>query len=107
MEFKSTNNLPFEIAQWHDDYMRFRVGTCHGAWRTDKEGQSYQVLAIGNESPGNGHLQDVFDWFERSCKREGYSLVILEVWNEKFKQHLIEKRGFTEIPNTLHVRRIF
>jgi hypothetical protein len=95
-KFKSTNNLDFEVAPWvTSDFIRFRVGTCEGLWRSTNV--SYDILAIHNSSPGNGHVQDVFDWFERSCKKEGKKLMVLEIWNNNFKRHLIERRGFTEI----------
>lgn len=72
--------------------MEFQIGTCHGLWKC--KNRQYQILAIDNDEPGNGHLDDVFEWFENSCKRDGYNLVIQELWNLGFKKHLIEKRGF-------------
>ena len=114
--FASTHNLPFEMAQWNplsehstfwgnalhklcptifDNVNAFRVGTCHGNYTWDKK--SYIIITIINEQKGNGHLQDVFDWFENSCKRDGKTLKVAEIWNENFKKHLIEKRGFTDI----------
>ena len=92
-EFKTQHDLPFEVAAWlNEDFMRFRVGTCDGLWRSN--GYSYEILAITNNERGNGHLNDVLEWFEHSCKRDGKNLLILEVWNQDFKKHLIEKRGF-------------
>jgi hypothetical protein len=92
--------LDFEVAEWEPipglpsakDFMRFRVGTCEGLWRCTSK--TYDILAITNEVPGNGHLEDVLQWFEASCKRDKKDLKILEVWNHKFKGHLIGKRGF-------------
>lgn len=72
--------------------MKFRVGTIEGAWRATKK--SYEILSIINSNPGNGHLTDVLEWFGSSCKRDKKSLVILELWNDGFKKHLIEKTGF-------------
>ena len=116
--FASTHNLPFEMAHWNPlramgsefwkgfknkygdifkDVNAFRVGTCHGNYTWDKK--SYIIITIINEQPGNVHLQDVFDWFENSCKRDGKSLKVAEIWNEGFKKHLIEKRGFSDIGN--------
>lgn len=95
---KSTHSLAFEVAEdpiselLGNNFLKFRVGTCGGLYRaTDK---SYDILAISNESPGNGHLNDVFEWFENSCKRDRKKLRVLEVWNENFKTHLLTKRGF-------------
>lgn len=98
VKFKSTHNLYFEVADWfYNDFKRFRIGSIDGLWRSTSF--SYDILAIKNESPGNGHLQDVFDWFENSCRRDERSLRVLEVWNKKFKAHLIQKRGFKYVGN--------
>lgn len=98
--FKTEHNLPFESAPYvqniddKNNWLLFRVGTCEGMWcSTDK---SYDILAVINNTPGNGHLTDVLQWFEQSCRRDKKALRILEVWNNKFKQHLINKRNFKQ-----------
>lgn len=103
--FKSKNGLIFEQATFDYDpnFLKFRIGTCSGLWGV--EGKSYVIIAIVNDQPGNGHFEDVLEWFERSCRRDGYSLKIVEFFNDPFKKHLIEKRGFKEIPNG--VEKIF
>lgn len=94
--FKSTHNLDFEVVQWHDPSMQlFRIGTCEGLWTSDKK--SYIIIAVTNSEPGNGHLNDVFQWFEASCKRDKKSLKIVEIMNMDFMFHLINKRGFKKI----------
>ena len=92
--FESTHKLDFECAPWPvtPEWIQFRIGTCHGLWMPSKG--SYDILAVTNEAPGNGHFNDVLEWFEQSCRRDNYSLRILEVWNSEFKHHLITKRGF-------------
>jgi len=95
--FQSRNKLEFEVAKGNefeleDGWLRFRIGTCAGMWRSTDD--AYEILAISNDVPGNTHLNDVFDWFENSCKRDKKNFRIREVWNQKFKTHLIEKRGF-------------
>lgn len=97
--FKSSHDLFFESAEWHHSklWICFRVGTCEGLWNID--GKSYQILSIINNDPGNGHFEDVLEWFEQSCRRDKMSLKILEIMNNKFKKHLIEKRNFTDIGN--------
>jgi len=97
--FHTTHNLAFEVAPWdnpllwdNEGFMRFRTGTVTGLWRHTKDG--YEVLAIVNDLPGNGHLQDFLEWFYHSCKREKCSFIIREFFNLKFKDHLINKHGF-------------
>lgn len=97
---KTTHNLDFECAPWEPlpglpyaaDYQRFRIGTCEGLWSSDKS--NYIILAIENSCPGNGHLKDVFEWFENSCKRDKKDLLVMEIMNENFKRHLITKCKF-------------
>lgn len=100
--FKSTHNLHFMCAP-HDfqiidpgdvPWVKFKIGTCEGLWRA--KNKNYEILAIKNHEPGNGHFQDMFDWFENSCKRDKHSLVVIQVDNKRLKKHLLEKRGFIE-----------
>lgn len=94
------HNLAFEVAEWSPlpgfpivgEFMRFRVGTCNGLWASTDF--SYDILAITNDQKGNGHFEDVLEWFYSSCIRDKKKLRILEVWNQDLKKHLIEKRGF-------------
>lgn len=92
--FMTAHKLAFEVVPWErsDEYLLFRVGTCHGTWRSTA--LHYDILTIINEEPGNGHLQDVLQWFSHSCRRDGKDLRILEVMNKEFMRHLVEKRGF-------------
>jgi hypothetical protein len=110
-EFKTTHNLTFYDAPDHGHlildmlfpkhgntfvpYRRFKIGTCHGLWNV--ESKTYNILAIINDEPGNGHLEDVFEYFENSARRDNHALKILEVWNKSFETHLINKRGFKKI----------
>ena len=97
MTFKSKNNLAFEVADWpfSDEYKAFRVGTCHGLWGASAT--TFDLLALQNDKPGNGHFDDVLEWFENSCRRDGKDLRVLELWNEQLKFHLLEQHGFEEI----------
>ena len=101
MEFQTSNNLPFEIAPSHynifnikglDEHVLFKVGTCNGQYGNTKD--SYYILSVVNHQSGNGHLNDVFEWFEHSCKRDNKNLMVLECLNKQFYDHLIAKRGF-------------
>jgi hypothetical protein len=108
---QTTHNLDFEIANWETGLMvreligddpadkyfgipwkLFRVGTCTGQWRLTPE--AYEILSIINDTPNNGHLEDVLEWFEYACKRSKLPLRIRAFTNEKFKMHLIGKREF-------------
>jgi len=99
--FASTNKLDFlsgpapRRAQRMDGWKGFQIGTCHGLWRSTKK--SYQILVVANREMGNGHFQDVIDWFENSCQRDGRSLMFLEIFNDDFSKHLVDKRGFTVV----------
>lgn len=114
---QTTHNLDFLVAPWklpkwarllvrlklirEDDsypdikWWLFRIGTCEGQWRATPE--AFEILSIVNMQKGNGHLDDVFEWFEFSCKRNKLPLRILRFHNERFKQYLISQRGFKAI----------
>lgn len=103
--FQTVHNLAFEIAPWErsPDFLRYRVGTCHGLWRSTD--LAYDILAIDNDLPGNGHLEAVFQWFEHSCRRDKKALRILHILNPRFMRHLVEKRGFTAVGD--HCIKVF
>lgn len=94
------HRLDFEVAPWEplpgfpsaSEFMRFRVGTCDGLWTSTET--SYDILAITNNAPGNGHFEDVIQWFAFSCLRDKKDLRFLEVWNARLKSHLMGRRGF-------------
>lgn len=103
--FKSTNNLGFEVAH-HPLYMAYRIGTCHGQWGVVNK--CYYILSVINNSPGNGHLNDVFEWFEFACKRDNYNLMVLEIVNSQFYLHLITKKGFIPLDaDGINVIKVF
>jgi hypothetical protein len=78
------------------EFKKFRIGSCEGLWGcSDKE---YIILAVINNTPGNGHFQDVLDWFRQSCVRDKKNLKISEVWNKRLLNHLITKKRFTKLP---------
>lgn len=60
-----------------------------------------------NKEPGNGHLTDVFEWFEYSCKQDKKILLVREFFNDEFYKHCIEKRGFVQVPNTKDLMKTF
>lgn len=74
------------------NHSRYKIGTCKGIWGCT--GDAYYILSITNSRPGNGHLDDVFEWFEHAAKRDNKNLLVLECFNKKFYHHLISKRAF-------------
>ena len=92
-DFVSEHNLLFETREWWFDNNKteFCVGTCEGLYYCDKK--NYIILAIRNNSPGNGHFNDVIQWFENSCKRDKRNLVFECIINDRFKKYLL-KNGF-------------
>lgn len=98
--FETTHKLSFETAPWEIGFLlsakntilRFRVGSCEGIYETtDKH---YVIIAIDNKINGNGHFEDVLEWFENSCKRDKKGLAFAEILNDRFYNHLKSKRGF-------------
>lgn len=93
----------YRESQMHDDgppWQEFMVGTCTGQWRANVELKQYELLSIVNSEIGNGHFQDVLEWFEFSAARDRFDFVILEVVNEKLAFHLEDKRGFERLRGT-------
>lgn len=97
---KTKHNLDFEAVPWPRNpfIIVFRVGTCHGQY--DMDDKQLRLISVINESQGNGHLEDVFEWFEYASKVNELDFIICEFFNERFKRHCIEKRGFRELPGT-------
>ncbi len=109
--FKSTHNLPFEVAESKPifksfGYKNFRVGTCEGLW--GDTGDSFFILSVINSQEGNGHFQDVLEWFEYSCKNYGKNLLVIECMNEKLYERLIKNNGFKPLDkNKENVIKVF
>ncbi len=113
-DFITTHKLPFEVADWDPNkskiskflnlsfdtsaFLQFKVGTVYGLWSSTSE--SYIILSIYNEEPGNGHFEDVLQWFYYSCVRDKKHLRIEELMNDDFARHLREERGFAILATT-------
>ncbi len=97
--FHTTHNLDFEVAESPYPQLiphkMFRIGTCEGQWGNTSD--SFYIMSVENNDQGNGHLNDVFEWFEMSAKRSNMNLLVLEFLNERFYEHLINKRGFVAL----------
>lgn len=94
-ELITTHELDFLNAIHPVHGNMFKIGTCEGVWGSTPD--CYYILFVGNKKPGNGHLTDVFEWFEFSCKRDNRNLIMLECMNKNFYMHLITKRGFQQM----------
>jgi hypothetical protein len=94
---QTKHNLDFEACPWPRDpsITLFKVGTCHGQYMVNDIG--LHLISVINDDPGNGHLEDVFEWFEYSAKTNKLNLFIREFFNDRFKKHCIEKRGYAEL----------
>lgn len=88
------HQLDFEAFPWYrdNDMTAFKVGTCEGLYQTTQS--SYQIVAVTNDEKGNGHLGDVFEWFDNSCKRDKKDLEVVAIMNPRFMVHLMNRRGF-------------
>jgi len=108
--FITKHKLGFDVRPYHTQidpsciYMDFRVGTCSGLYIHTKI--SYSIVAIKNDAKGNGHFDDVIQWFERSCRRDGKSLRFLEIENKKLYNVLTKRMGFADIRNN-NVEKIY
>lgn len=91
---QTTHRLGFYSKPWKraPEWNVFQIGTCNGLWRDG--GDAFEILALYNEFPGNGHLEDVFEWFEYSCRQNSRALRIRERMNTRFAEHLVRVRGF-------------
>lgn len=98
MDFKTINNLSWYISPLYlpydedGDWKCLNMGTCIVHFGETE--QAYEIFGIVNTNKGNGHLEDVLQWFEYMCKEKGKYLIFTHFENQNFKKHLIEKRGF-------------
>jgi len=101
----TTHNLDFLSAE--DEFLgtlNFKIGTCVGQWGSTWD--SYYILTVINDQPGNGHFDDVLQWFEYSAKRDNKNLIVLELWNERLYFHLLIKRGFIPLDTRIFVLQL-
>lgn len=98
IEFKTSNSLDVEIIVTntpYEDYgfwKQFKIGTCFGTF--GEADDSLEIFGISNSNKGNGHLNDVLEYFEYICAKKNKNLCFSHFENQDFKKHLINKRGF-------------
>ena len=93
----TTHKLDFlvEAAPPGSSFMLYQIGTCHGQWCCTVD--AYVIVSIVNEVAGNGHLDDVFEWFNHVAKREGKNLIVVKIMTVRFFKHLVFKRRFVAL----------
>jgi len=97
-QFLSPSKLVFEISNWiKPECIRFRMGTITGLW--GETPTTHDIIEIENSKPNNGHLQDVFNWFEGFCQKTNKDFRVTNITNQGFGKHLDEKRGFEVFSN--------
>jgi hypothetical protein len=102
------NMLPISWFRWeksvgHEKVYKFICGTVDGIFTVEKE--RVVMIGIGNMQPGNGHITDVFQWFERACRELKKNFWIVEIINEGFYRHLVEKHCFQIVTNKQVIKR--
>lgn len=104
---RTTHNLDFMACEdpFGNGIMRYQIGTCGGQYEFMPF--CIAIISVVNDQPGNGHLDDVFDWFSYAAKRDNKPLMICEFFNERFREHCIKKRGFIPVPGTNNVVKFF
>lgn len=80
----------------------YKVGTCHGLVIFD---DAINLLAVINNEPGNGHFDDVMEWFHYACRIQKKDFRVIELFNQRLKWHLINKRGFVAVDQMTVVKR--
>lgn len=106
MKFKSPHKLKFKTAPHliggaPTGMEKFIVGTCHGLWV--QHNLSVDMWAVINEKPGNGHMDDVIEWFFQIAKAGNVPIRVMDISNKTFYDELVEKWKFlpTDHPNVL------
>lgn len=97
MKFKSSHKLKFRtaphvIAGAPTGMEKFEIGTVHGLWVQSK--MSIDIFACINDEPGNGHMDDVFEWFFEIARTGALAVRIVNVSSVTFRNQLIEKWKF-------------
>jgi hypothetical protein len=94
----STPSIPFENSTETyrgGEWSIFRLGTCEGLWRSTFT--TYEILAIVNRTPGNGHFREAMLWFEASARRDHKWLKVRECWNLRLAW-MLWRNGFRWSP---------
>lgn len=79
------------------EILQYHFGEIHGilAWASD---QVLTIVAIVNESPGNGDFPKCLDALESVAKERTCPVRVAAVWNRALLRHLVSKRGYRPDP---------
>lgn len=86
---------------WDEDhpinpsYRQFHCANIDGLWELDES--TIIIVAIQNKKPHDGSFQTFMKQVYKKCSKEQKHLFFAEILNDRFKEHLISKHGFTFI----------
>lgn len=108
--FRTTHNLKISIAPQTfagrpTGNTLYKIGTCHGFYRSTN--LSVDIIAMVNDEPGNGHFDDVLQWFTEIARLEGKLLRVVEIMNPEIATRLIQFYGFHAIDAKTVVKHDF
>ena len=81
------------------NWREFLIGSVKGIYFV--ENKSYNIVAIQNTKPKNGHFERAVEWFEKSARQDKYILRFLETNNPKLVQKLLSL-GYQQEGNILY-----
>lgn len=94
----------WEKSVGHEKVYKFICGTVDGIFTVERD--RIVMIGIGNMDPGNGHVVDVFQWFDRAAKELKKDFWVVEIINAGFHRCLVERHGF-QIATNKSVYKIF
>ena len=110
IEFKTSGNLDIKTTvldipfDEQSNWKRVDVGTCTAFFGETE--CDFDIFGLANSDKGNGNLNDTLEYFEYICAKKNKDLFLTHIENERFKKHLINKRGFKAHGNVSVVKRL-
>jgi len=82
------------IGELDPEILRYRFVTLHGILCFSPTIKALTVVAICNDTPGNGQFPLLMTILEETAHQAGLPMVVGSIWNTGLWRHLIEKRGY-------------
>lgn len=88
-----------EVDYWHLNSAldclnyTFIIGTVDGMFDITED--RVRLIAIQNQELNNGDFSKAMDILESNTFSIGKAFEVVEIWNDRLRKHLIEKRGYT------------